>query len=122
MRLWTFGHGTASAAELTELLTAAGVGSVVDVRSAPGSRRNPHMARTALTEWLPQRGFDYRWEHRLGGFRRLPTDSPDTAWRHDSFRAYAAHMRTEEFRTAIDEMLTAALTQHVAVMCSESVW
>ena len=122
MRLWTFGHGTASADELTELLTTAGVSSVVDVRSAPGSRHNPHMARTALTEWLPQRGVDYRWERRLGGFRRLPADSPDTAWRNDSFRAYAAHMRTDEFRTAIDGLAAEALEQHVAVMCSESVW
>src|SRR5699024_9889581 len=96
--------------------------SVIDVRSAPGSRHNPHTARTALAEWLPQRGVDYRWERRLGGFRRLPADSPDTAWRNDSFRAYAAHMRTDEFRTAIAGLAAEALEQHVAVMCSESVW
>src|SRR5699024_3214394 len=122
MRLWTFGHGTASADELTELLTTAGIGTVVDVRSAPGSRRNPHMARTSLAEWLPQRGFGYRWDRRLGGFRKLPADSPDTAWRNDSFRSYAAHMRTDEFTTAIDDVQAAANMQRVAVMCSESVW
>lgn len=122
MRLWTFGHGTASADELTGLLTNAGVDRVVDVRSAPGSRRNPHMARSALCEWLPQRDLGYHWDRRLGGFRKVPADSPDTAWRNDSFRAYAAHMRTDEFRTAIADVLREATEQRVAVMCSESVW
>lgn len=122
MRLWTFGHGTASADELTDLLATAEVESVVDVRSAPGSRRNPHTARSALAEWLPQRGVGYRWDRRLGGFRKTPAGSPDTAWRNDSFRAYAAHMRTDEFRTAITELLEAAPEHRTALMCSESVW
>src|SRR5699024_9438427 len=103
-------------------ISTADIGTVVDVRSAPGSRRNPHMARTSLAEWLPQRGFGYRWDRRLGGFRKLPADSPDTAWRNDSFRSYAAHMRTDEFTTAIDDVQAAANMQRVAVMCSESVW
>lgn len=122
MGLRTFGHGTASSDELAELLTGAGVEHVVDVRSAPGSRRNPHTARSALSEWLPQREIGYRWDRRLGGFRALPADSPDTAWRNDSFRAYAAHMRTDEFGTAITDLLGAAHEHRVAVMCSESVW
>src|SRR5665213_745471 len=39
--LLTVGHGTLSREEFADLLTAAGVERVVDVRSAPGSRRNP---------------------------------------------------------------------------------
>ncbi len=37
--LLTFGHGTASAGQMTELLRQAGVSALVDVRTAPGSRR-----------------------------------------------------------------------------------
>lgn len=39
--LVTFGHGTAQAGRITELLRGAGVAAVIDIRTAPGSRRNP---------------------------------------------------------------------------------
>ena len=70
MPLITFGHGTASAERIVELLRSAGVTILIDVRSAPGSRRNPHVARAELERWLPANGISYRWEKRLGGFRR----------------------------------------------------
>lgn len=120
--LATFGHGTAGADEITELLRSAGVTAVVDVRSAPGSRRNPHMARSELEEWLPERGIAYRWEKALGGFRKVPEDSPDVVWQRDAFRAYAGHTRDPRFLQAIDELLSTAAETPTAVMCSESVW
>lgn len=103
-------------------MRAAEVELVVDVRIAPGSKRHPHVARDALTEWLPSAGVDYRWEKRLGGFRKLTEDSPDTALRNESFRAYAGHMRTASFADAIDELLREAAQRSVAIMCSETVW
>jgi uncharacterized protein (DUF488 family) len=120
MRLLTFGHGTASEEEIAELLRGAGVELLVDVRTAPGSRRNPHVSRTELARWLPEQRVAYRWDKRLGGFRRPPPDSPDVFWRQEMFRGYAAHMRTPEFAAAIDELLDFTGTQ--TVMCSESVW
>ncbi|GAB3986936.1 DUF488 domain-containing protein [Actinoallomurus acanthiterrae] len=120
MTLLTFGHGTASQDRIAELLTDAGVALLVDVRTAPGSRRNPHVARHELERWLPEHGIDYRWDKRLGGFRRSPADSPDVFWREEMFRGYAAHMRGAEFGAAIDELLREDRRQ--AVMCSESVW
>jgi Uncharacterized conserved protein len=93
--LLTFGHGTATAERMTELLRGAGVAVLVDVRTAPGSRRHPHVARAELERWLPEAGISYRWDKRLGGFRKAAPDSPDTVWREDMFRGYAAHMRTE---------------------------
>ncbi|HYH30148.1 MAG TPA: DUF488 domain-containing protein [Pseudonocardia sp.] len=120
MTLRTIGHGTASADRLTELLHGAGVQQLVDVRTAPGSRRNPEMVREEMARWLPERGIGYRWERRLGGWRRDPPDSPDTALRNRSFGGYAAHMRTPEFRTAVEELL--AGSARTAVLCSEAVW
>lgn len=116
----SFGHGTASADRIVALLRSADVGLVVDVRTAPGSRRNPHVARRELERWLPEHGIGYRWDRRLGGFRRPPADSPDVFWREPMFRGYAAYMRTAEFAAAIDELLAEARRQ--AVMCSESLW
>ena len=121
-RLLTVGHGTASQDELLDRLRSVDVERVIDVRIAPGSRRHPHVSRDALGEWLPAAGIGYRWEKRLGGFRKLPAGSPDVALRNASFRAYATHMRTAEFLAALDEVLAEAAATRLAVMCSESVW
>ncbi|MGP3988374.1 DUF488 domain-containing protein [Streptomyces sp. 3N207] len=120
--LLTVGHGTAGREELARLLDDAGVRSVVDVRTAPGSRRNPDAHREALREWLPERGIDYRWEQRLGGFRRAAPDAPDTFWHNASFRGYAGHTRSPEFLAAMDDLLRDAAEIRTAVMCGESVW
>lgn len=120
----TVGHGTTPSDEFADLLQQAGIETVVDVRTAPGSRRNPQFGKDALAQWLPEHGIDYRWEQRLGGFRKAAADSPDTAIRHPSFRAYAGHMRSEEFLAGITALLNQATeTQKpVAIMCSETVW
>jgi len=120
--LLTFGHGTATAERMAELLRGAGVAVLVDVRTAPGSRRHPYVARAELERWLPEAGVGYRWDKRLGGFRKPPPDSPDTAWREDMFRGYAAHMRTEGFLAAVDQVLAGAATDPTVVMCAESLW
>jgi uncharacterized protein (DUF488 family) len=132
--LVTFGHGTASQDDLVTLLRDAGVTSVVDVRRFPGSRRNPHVARDELERWLPAAGVAYRWEERLGGRRRGDPASAHVGLRDASFRAYADHLGTEEFRSAIADVLAEANAhaevdavaevgaRRVAVMCSESVW
>lgn len=122
MALLTAGHGTHTADGFAGLLRSAGVRSLVDVRIAPGSRRFPHFGRDALATWLPAAGIAYRWEPRLGGFRTLPPDSPDVALRNESFRAYAAHMRTPAFAAAMAELAAGAVTDRTAIMCSESVW
>lgn len=122
MEVLTFGHGTASADRIVDLLRDARVERLVDIRTAPGSRRNPHVARAALEEWLPAHGISYRWERRLGGWRKAPADSPDVALRHRAFAGYAAHMRSAEFAAAIDDLLSEASQQRTAVMCAEAVW
>ncbi len=139
--LLTYGHGTETADRTIGLLREAGVSSLVDIRTAPGSRRNPQFARAALEEWLPAAGIAYRWEKRLGGFRRPSPDNPDVVWREDMFRGYAEHMRSPDFLAAIDAVLAEAElaeaelaeaelaeaeaepeTHRVTVMCSESLW
>src|SRR5271165_2248828 len=123
--LLTYGHGTADAQRSAATLRTASVASLVDIRIAPGSRRNPQFARAALEEWLPEAGIAYRWEKRLGGFRKPGPDSPDMAWREDMFRGYAGYMRSADFLAAIGPVLAeaaGAADRQVAVMCSESLW
>jgi uncharacterized protein (DUF488 family) len=121
--LLTLGHGRLDQEGLTSLLQEAGVELLVDVRRFPGSRANPAVARDALPGWLPETGIGYRWEARLGGRRPVPDpDDQDPWWRVAAFRGYAAHTRTEEFRTAMTDLLTEVADRRTAVMCSESVW
>jgi uncharacterized protein (DUF488 family) len=120
--LLTYGHGTADAERTVATLRTASVASLVDIRIAPGSRRNPQFARAAMEEWLPEAGICYRWDKRLGGFRKPGPDSPDVAWREDMFRGYAGYMRSAEFLAAIDRVLAETAERQVTVMCSESLW
>jgi uncharacterized protein (DUF488 family) len=125
--LVTYGHGTETAERTVALLRSAAVSAIVDIRIAPGSRRNPQFARAELERWLPEAGIGYDWDKRLGGFRKPSPDNPDIAWREDMYRGYAEHMRGEEFLDAVSAVLAkAAATEasggRVAVMCSESSW
>ena len=118
----TVGHGTLAETELIELLTSAGVAHLVDVRSFPGSRRNPQYGRDQLEHWLPAAGVAYSWEPRLGGRRRPAPGSPNLALRHEAFRAYADHMSTAEFHDGLDALVALATTTSLSVMCAESLW
>lgn len=120
--LVTIGHGTLEVPDFLKLLSDASVGELVDVRSYPGSRRVPQFGREAMRSWVPEAGVDYRWAPALGGRRRLAEPSPNVALRHPSFRAYADHMATPEFRDALADLVGDARGRAVAVMCAESVW
>jgi uncharacterized protein (DUF488 family) len=120
--LHTVGHGTLPAEELASLLDRAQVGSVVDVRSFPGSRRNPQFGREEMQGWLPTVGLGYVWIRELGGRRRPVSGSKHVALRDDAFRAYADYMETPAFGAGVDELLAFAEGRSTAVMCSESLW
>lgn len=122
VRLITIGHGTISADELVHLLEDAGVQIVVDVRSAPGSRRHPQFGLHELECSLPAKGIDYRWEPDLGGFRRLLPGSPNIGLRHPSFRGYADYMASGSFERALTRLLDEARSKVTAIMCAETVW
>ena len=117
----TVGHGTLSAEMFESLLRGANVGRLVDVRSFPGSRRNPQFGREEMERWVPNASVDYVWLRELGGRRRPIAGSKHVALRNDSFRAYADYMETTAFLDGVEELLSAQ-EESTAVMCSESVW
>src|SRR4051812_43729433 len=101
--LYTIGHGNRPIDELLALLTQNAVTCLVDVRAHPGSLRHPQFGREALERTLAQSGLRYVWQgEALGGRRRPRADSIHQALRNDSFRAYADHMQSREFRHGVD--------------------
>ncbi len=117
----TIGHSTKSLEEFLELLRAHGVKRLIDVRSVPRSRRNPQFNRDTLAEALPAAGIAYSHAAGLGGLRKPRRDSPNGAWRNESFRGYADYMLTPEFGRALDELMASAAREQVAIMCAEAV-
>jgi uncharacterized protein (DUF488 family) len=57
----------------------------------------------------------------LGGLRHPRADSPNTAWRNDSFRGFADYMQTPEFATSLEALISVAREERVAIMCAEAV-
>jgi uncharacterized protein (DUF488 family) len=121
--VYTIGHSTRTLDELIAALQAHQIGTLVDIRAFPMSRRLPHFNRESLEKALPEVGIEYRWESRLGGRRKKThNDSPNTALRNDSFRNYADYMLTSEFKAAIQDVTSFAETRNTAIMCAERVY
>lgn len=121
MTIFTIGHSTRPIADFLGLLARSSIARLVDIRAFPGSRRYPHFNSEALARELPAAGIEYLHRPSLGGRRRLSRDAPPSAWRNDSFRAYAEYMRTPEFRAALEELIELGATKRTVIMCSEAV-
>ncbi len=117
----TIGHATRELDAFVALLRAHGIRHLVDVRTIPRSRRNPQFNRESLPAGLAARGLRYTHRAGLGGRRHAKRDSINTGWRNESFRAYADHMQTDEFRQALDALVDLARQEPVAIMCAEAV-
>ncbi len=129
-QILTVGHSTHPIERFLELLEAAGVESVADVRRFPGSRRNPQFGAAALTASLARASIEYRpFGEELGGRRSAPareeagagsvSQRDNSAWRNASFRAYADYMGDPSFRSGL-ERLEALARWRTAIMCAEA--
>jgi uncharacterized protein (DUF488 family) len=120
--IWTIGHSTHTLEELVLMLSSFEIRLVADIRSFPGSRKFPQFNKENLEVSLPQNGIQYIHVKKLGGRRKVNTDSKNSSWRHLAFRAYADYMETEDFKEGIAELEKIAREQRTAYMCSEAVW
>jgi uncharacterized protein (DUF488 family) len=121
MVIHTVGHSTRELSDFLGLLRIHGIRRLVDVRRYPASHRHPHFAREALAAALRADGLDYRHEPDLGGRRTGRPDSPHTAWRSPSFRAYADHMDTPAFGAALGRLMELGREAPAAILCAEAV-
>ena len=117
----TIGHGMRPIDEFLSMLREHGVEQLLDVRTAPGSRRNPQFGKDELPRSLAGANIAYVHLPALGGFRKLREDSPNGAWRNESFRGFADYMLTDEFQAALDTLVEMSEARSTAIMCSESV-
>src|SRR5689334_4289049 len=114
-RVYTIGHSDRPIGTFVRLLQAHGVELLADIRRFPGSRKHPQYNRDALAESLAAAGIGYAFlGDTLGGRRPRslpPEESPNGGLANVSFRNYADHMLTPEFRRGVDELLELAAEQ-----------
>ena len=120
--IWTIGHSTRSFEEFVDMLHSFSIELIADIRSYPGSRKFPQFNKEALEISLPQNNIQYVHLKNLGGRRKVNPKSKNTGWRHAAFRGYADYMETGAFKDGIIELISRALKQRTAYMCSEAVW
>jgi uncharacterized protein (DUF488 family) len=121
--LFTIGHSTRSIEELLEVLCAHSIKILVDIHAFPMSRRLPHFNREPLQQSLAEQDIRYVWLKSLGGRRtKICDNSHHTALRSLSFRNYADHMLTDEFRHGANELLAFSQEARTAYMCAERMY
>lgn len=117
----TIGHSSRPLREFIALLHANGVDCLVDVRSFPYSRHNPHFNKDRLVDTLVESSIRYTHLSGLGGRRRPLPESPNGGWRNASFRGYADYMLTPEFHVQLREVVELITHERIALMCAEAV-
>ena len=103
----TIGHSNHPIGRFVELLQAAGVERLVDVRSTPWSRRYPQFGKEALAKSLAAAGIGYVHEGAaLGG-------KPEAGGSYDALAARPA------FNAALDRVIAGAADTTLCLMCAE---
>ncbi len=125
IKLYTIGHSNHTLEQFIRLLEDNGILMLVDVRTAPYSRFNPHFNKENLEAALRERDIQYAYAGKfLGGrptdpncykSRSLPAEGTDYLHEVD----YPEVMKREWFLKGIARLLELADEQTTAIMCSE---
>jgi uncharacterized protein (DUF488 family) len=118
--VFTLGHGARPAEELVACLTRARVGTLVDVRRFPASRRHPQFNREALAASVEAAGVAYLHLEELGGRRSGEVGEDRFACiETPAFRSYAARMGTDDWQAALESALA---RDRPCFLCAETPW
>ena len=113
--VYTIGHSNHALESFMELLRKHGINEVIDVRSSPYSRYNPHFNYNALEMALEAAGIEYAFlGGELGG---RPTDR--SCYDADGRVLYDRLAETDLFQDGISYVTRHADEYRTALMCSE---
>ena len=116
----TIGHSTRTLEEFVELLGGYVVTLLMDVRTVPRSRYNPHFNKETLPNSLKPYGIRYIHLPEIGGLRHPKHDSVNMAWKNSGFRGYADYMQTQEFTDNLLKIISLARENRLVLMCAEA--
>ncbi len=109
------GHSNHPIERFVALLEAAGVETVADVRSHPGSRFHPQFNKAALMNALGAAGIGYCWLGEALGGKPKDASLLDASGHPD----YVKMAATPAFAAGVLELATRASSASVAIMCAE---
>jgi len=116
-RLYTVGYEARTQAEFLDVLTAASVRRVIDVRAVAASRR-PGFSKTGLAAALRERGIDYLHLRALG----TPKEGREAARKGKTAQMreiYAGQLATPEAELALLQAEAAMREASSALLCFE---
>lgn len=115
--LYSIGHGNKTIDKLISELKYFDIKYLVDVRSKPYSRWNPHFNQDVFKAILKKHNINYLFlGNEIGG---LPSD--ESCYTEDGKIDYAIIKDKDFFKKGIDRLLTANTKQiFIATMCSET--
>ncbi len=115
--LFTIGYEGLVQEQLLELLQAAGVQTVLDVRAVPQSRK-AGFSRNILAASLAARGLTYVLDKRLGtpkaGRQAVRAGQTETMR-----RVFQAHMESETAQSGLAEAVMLSTSSTVCLLCFE---
>lgn len=116
MPLFSVGHSNASIDDFIELLRQHRIDLLVDTRSKPYSRYNPHFSREPLKQSLNEEGIEYAFlGQQLGG------KPEDEAFYFQSGKVdYQRLAETPFYQDGLRRLIELGEQRRVAFMCSEA--
>ena len=111
----SIGHSNHTEQKFLDLLKAAHIDVVADVRSMPVSSYSPHFNREPLRQTLKAAGIGYVFlGDELGG-----RPHGDEFYDEEDRVRYDLVAESRSFRNGLERLLDGAVNHHVAMMCSE---
>ena len=113
---FTIGYGNSPIDRFITLLQTVDIGLIIDVRSSPYSRFNPHFNRENLEKSLIKNNVDYRFMgDKIGG----RYSNPSLLFPDDTVN-YRKVQETEKFQDGINEVVSIISSgKKIALMCAE---
>jgi len=113
---FTIGHGNYPIDQFITFLQSVSIDLIIDVRSSPYSRFNPHFNREKLEKFLIKNNVDYRFMgDNIGG----RYSNPNLLF-PDGTVNYRKVQETEKFQEGINEVLSIISSgKKIALMCAE---
>ena len=113
----TIGHSSRNLDDFLDMLRAAQVDLLIDVRSFPRSRTNPVFNADRLPAELFPLQIAYRHVPALGGRRprqRGIEENLNSMWRVQSFHNYAGYALGQDFGVAFDDVVSLGCDHRLA--------
>lgn len=116
MKLFSIGHSNATMEAFLDLLRRQAIAVLVDTRSQPYSRYNPHFSREPLKQSVNEQGIEYVYlGNRIGG----KPEGREFYFPNGKVN-FEALSQSSVFLTGIEQLLKLAELRTVAFMCAEA--